>query len=188
MPLSERNNQKYGYKDYVTWPDEERWEIIDGVAYNMTPAPNVRHQRIVVNMIRFLDDSAEKKGCMLFVAPTDVVFDEYNVVQPDVFVVCDRTKVTAANIQGAPDLVIEILSPSTKLKDMREKRRLYESFGVMEYILIDPVAELAERFMLRDGVYGAPDVFNWDETVVISSLGFELGLWKIFEREKEQVG
>jgi len=186
MPLSERSNQKFGYKDYATWPDDERWEIIDGVAYDMTPAPNVKHQRIVSKLDRVLGDHAEKKGCMLFVAPTDVVFDEYNVVQPDVFVVCDRTKITAANIQGAPDLIIEILSPSTRLKDMREKRRLYESFAVMEYILIDPVDELAQRFMLKDGVYGAPDVFNWDETVLISALEFELGLWVVFERQKER--
>jgi Uma2 family endonuclease len=187
MPLFEHSNEKFGYKDYLTWPDDERWEIIDGVAYDMTPAPNVKHQRIVVNLARFLDEPAKKKACMLFVAPTDVVFDEYNVVQPDVFVVCDRAKITAANIQGAPDLIIEILSPSTRLKDMREKRRLYESFGVMEYILIDPVAELAERFMLRDGEYGAPDVFNWDETMVIGCLEFELILWNVFEKHKEQV-
>ena len=185
MLLPERDYQKFGYKDYVTWPDDQRWEIIAGVAYDMTPAPNVKHQRIVVNMVRLLDDPAEKKGCMLFVAPTDVVFDEYNVVQPDVFVVCDRAKITAANIQGAPNLVIEILSPSTHLKDMREKRRLYEAFGVEEYILIDPVAELAERFTLNNSVYGAPDVFNWNETMVMGCLGFELDLWVIFEKHKE---
>jgi len=186
MLLPERDYQKFGYKDYVTWPDDQRWEIIAGVAYDMTPAPNVKHQRIVVNMVRLLDDPAEKKGCMLFVAPTDVVFDEYNVVQPDVFVVCDRAKITAANIQGAPNLVIEILSPSTHLKDMREKRRLYEAFGVEEYILIDPVAEVVERFILTDGMYGAPDVFNWDETMEIITLATAIPLWEVFEKERDE--
>ena len=186
MPLSERSDHKFGYKDYVFWPEDERWEIIDGVAYDMTPAPNVKHQTIVSKLDRILGDYAEQKGCTLFVAPTDVVFDEYNIVQPDVFVVCDRTKIKIANIEGSPALVFEILSPSTRLRDMREKRKLYESFNVKEYILIDPVAEVVERFILTDGMYGAPDVFNWDETMEIITLATAIPLWEVFEKERDE--
>jgi Uma2 family endonuclease len=109
------------------------------------------------------------------------------VVQPDLLVVCDREKVTEANIQGAPDLVIEILSPTTGRKDRREKKALYERFGVREYIVLDPLNETVERLALTEGRYGQPDVFGWDETmrfVVLPEL--ELELWTVFEKEKTE--
>ena len=92
MGLAAKKEEGYTYNDYITWPDEERWEIIDVEAYDMSPAPRVKHQTIVTQLARKLGDKAEEKGCRLFVAPTDVVFDEYNIVQPDVFVVCDKKK------------------------------------------------------------------------------------------------
>jgi Uma2 family endonuclease len=186
MSLPKPVNEKFSYSDYVTWPDDERWEIIDGVAYNMTPAPVVKHQRIVSKLDRKLGEQAEEKGCTLFIAPTDVVFDEHNVVQPDVLVVCDRAKITEKNIRGAPDLVIEVLSPSTSVKDRREKKLLYERFGVREYILIHPEDELVERFFLEGGAYRAPDIFNWDEPLEILSLAIDLPLWEVFEKNREQ--
>jgi Uma2 family endonuclease len=96
-------------------------------------------------------------------------------------------KITEANIQGPPDLVIEILSPATGRKDRREKKALYERFGVREYIVLDPLNETVERLALGDGRYGHPDVFGWDETmrfVVFPEL--ELELWKVFEKEKTE--
>ena len=186
MSLPRPVNEKFSYSDYVTWPDDERWEIIDGVAYNMTPAPVVKHQTIVTNLIRELGDRPKEKGCRLLVAPTDVVFDEHNVVQPDVLVVCDRVKITEKNIRGAPDLVIEVLSPSTSVKDKREKKLLYERFGVREYILIHPEDELVERFFLEGSTYRAPDIFNWDESMEILTLAIELPLWEVFEKKRVQ--
>ena len=103
--------------DYLTWPDDERWEIVDGVAYNMTPAPSVRHQTVAGKLNRKLAN----KPCKPFIAPVDVIFSEYDIIQPDVFVVCDKSKITEDNIQGAPDLVIEVLSPTTATKDLRGK-------------------------------------------------------------------
>lgn len=183
-------SQKYTYQDYLDWPNDERWEIIEGVAYNMTPAPRVRHQRISRNIevILVSEIRSKKKECELFDAPTDVVFDQYNVVQPDVFVICDNSKITEDNIQGAPDLIIEVTSPSTSIKDKRGKKQLYERFGVKEYIIIHPEDELVERFNLEHEKYSAPEVFNWDETMKIESLGLDVNLWEIFEKQQEEKG
>ena len=183
MPVVEQIPESYTYMDYLTWADNERWEIIDGGAYNMTPAPKVIHQSIVSNFHIKLKTNPDNP-CFTGIAPTDVVFDEHNVVQPDVFVVCDETKITEDNIKGAPDFVVEVTSPSTSLKDKREKKNLYEKFGVKEYMLVYPEDELVERFILRDDKYGAPDVFNWDETVKIETLSLDVHLWEVFAKER----
>jgi Uma2 family endonuclease len=180
--------KKYTFRDYLTWPDSERWEIIDGVAYDMTPAPKVKHQRIVGLLDRKLADRIEEKGCSLFIAPTDVVLDEYNVVQPDVFIVCDKKKITDDNIQGAPDLIIEVASPGTELKDRREKKNAYENFGVKEYIIIFPEREYVERYCLKEARFGAPEIFNWDEILNLCFFETEINLREIFEKEKEHPG
>ena len=120
-----------------------------------------------------------------FDAPTDVVFDEYNVVQPDILVVCDPDKMRSANIQGAPDMIVEILSPSTTLTDRRDKLRLYERFEVREYLIVDPEQELVERYRMENQRYGSPDIFNCDE--IFPSFSFpelELPLWEVFAKEK----
>jgi Uma2 family endonuclease len=186
-PLAEDLGKRFTYAEYCTWDDEQRWELIDGVPYNMTPAPATRHQRILGNLHLCISSFLAGKVCTPFLAPTDVVFDDHNVVQPDLLVVCDRGKITEANIQGAPDLVIEILSPATGRKDRREKKALYERFGVREYIVLDALNETVERLTLTDSRYGQPDVFGWDETmrfVVFPEL--ELELWNVFEKEKTE--
>jgi len=125
---------------------------------------------------------------MPFYAPTDVVLSESDVVQPDVFVVCDRDKITEANIQGAPDLVIEVLSPSTSAKDYREKKRLYERSGVREYIMADPEGQFVNRFILgEDGLYDRGDIMVANETLVLKSLSdIEIALSNVFETEPKQ--
>ena len=187
MTQAKSITKKYTYQDYIHWSDEERWEIIDGAAYNMTPAPSVKHQTISRNIEVFLvnETRTRKKECEVFDAPTDVVFDEFNVVQPDILVVCDKTKITDENIKGAPDLIIEVTSPSTSLKDRREKKKLYEKFGVKEYLIVYPDEELEERFLFQNDKYGAPEVFNWNETMRIESLDLDVDLWEIFEKERE---
>lgn len=184
MGLAIKMEKKISYADYLTWPDEERWEIIDGFAYSMTPAPVLQHQRLVMNIGAMLREKLKGKKCTPWIAPTDVVLSEYDVVQPDIFVVCDRSKITPANIQGAPDLVIEVLSPATAIKDKREKKALYEKYGVNEYIIIDPTDMYLERFVLADGKYGIPDIFGPQEVLPLASLeGIELPLWEVFEVE-----
>lgn len=180
LPLEKR----YTFEDYLTWLDDERWELIDGIAYNMTPAPSFKHQRLAGNFYRILGNKLSGKPCIPGISPIDVVLSEYDVVQPDVLVVCDKRKITEANIQGAPDLIIEVLSPSTAIKDKREKKTLYERCGVREYILIDPTESYVERFALKDGVYGVPEIFGSQEVLSLKSLeGMEIPLWEVFEVE-----
>ena len=177
----------FTYTDYKSWPDEERWEIIDGEAYNMTPAPTVRHQRISANLFSIFTAYFKGKQCRPFYAPMDVVLDDFNVVQPDLLVICDPNKITEANIQGSPDLVVEILSPSTKLKDKREKKALYERFGVREYLIVYPEDEMVEQYRLLDVRY-VSDVFNWDQ--ILSLFAFpdlELQLCDVFEKDMAKI-
>ncbi|MDO8445324.1 MAG: Uma2 family endonuclease [Deltaproteobacteria bacterium] len=180
-----KKDKRYTYQDYVSWDDGERWEIIDGEVYCMTPAPKIRHQNIVLQLAGKLGDRVKEKGCRFFIAPTDVVFDEYNVVQPDVFVVCDKNKITEDNIKGAPDLIVEVISASTELKDKREKKNLYERFGVKEYLIVYPEREYLERYSLENNRYGAPELFNWDEVLKVRSFEIEINLWEIFEKERQ---
>ena len=100
-------DHRHTWTEYRTWPDDERWEIIDGVAYNMSPAPSTRHQAIVGNLFAYLHRHLAGKGCRPLMAPTDVRLSETNVVQPDILVVCDPAPIMASHIEGAPDLVCE---------------------------------------------------------------------------------
>ena len=181
---AEKINKKFTYADYLSWPDEERWEIINGQAFAMTPAPSIRHQKIVGKLYTKLENSLSGKQCIPFVAPTDVVLDDFNVVQPDILVVCDPAKITEANVQGTPDLIIEVVSPSTTLRDRREKKALYELFGVREYILVYPENEIVERVYLVDRKFSAPDLLNWDETLHLNLFSdMAINLWEIFEKK-----
>ncbi len=186
-PTAEKMGNGFTYSDYLRWPEDERWEIINGKAYAMTPAPSIRHQKISMYISSLFAQHLKGKGCQPFHAPIDVVFDEANIVQPDLLVICDKSKITEANIQGAPDLVIEILSPSTALKDKREKKALYERFGVREYLIVYPAEELVERFLLGDGRYSAPEVFGWDEVLPLAVFPeLHLNLWEVFDRQLPQ--
>ena len=185
MAGAPKKNERYTYQDYLSWPEEERWELIDGVAFSMVPAPSTRHQKIVWKLSgEIYRHLAGQDRCQGFSAPTDVVLDEFNVVQPDLFVVCDQKKISEQSVNGAPDLVIEVVSPATEVKDRREKRDLYERFGVQEYILIFPEREYAERYVLKEGSFSAPEIINWDETLEIAVLGLDLKMWEIFERQR----
>lgn len=177
----------FTYQDYAKWPEDERWEIIAGEAYAMTPAPSIRHQRISRHLISLFDRFFQGRECEPFEAPTDVVFDQQNVVQPDLLVVCDQNKITEKNIQGAPDLVVEIISPATALKDRREKKALYERFGVREYLIVYPAEELVGRFVMSDGSYGVEEVFGWDEVLLLAIFPeLRLNLWEVFDKQPPQ--
>lgn len=182
MIPAKKLDRKYTVKEYLSWPDGERWELIDGIAYNMSPAPSIRHQQVVLAVARMVQSKFTSNSCMVGVAPMDVVLSEHDVVQPDVIVVCDRKKITEANIQGAPDLVVEVLSPSTAIRDKKDKKALYEKHGVREYIIIDPAGRYVERYVLKDGVYGLPDILGPEETLLLHSLeGMEIQLKDVFE-------
>jgi len=169
--------------DYLSWDDGERWELIGGVAYNMSPAPSIKHHDIGLNFYSLLRNRLKGKPCKPFAAPVDVVLSEHDVVQPDVFAVCDPTKITPKNIQGAPDFVVEILSPSTSRKDLREKKALYERSGVAEYLVLGPLELYALLFRLdANGRYGAGEVYGPEESFELQILGGEtVDLREVFE-------
>ncbi len=104
-------------------------------------------------------------------------------MQPDIFVICDRTKITEKNIQGVPDLVFEVLSPVTALKDEREKKLLYERYGVREYIIVDPIGLYLERYVLGyDLIYGLPEILGYEERLFLKAFeGIEITLTDLFE-------
>ncbi len=185
VSLVEKVDKKYTYNDYLNWPDDMRCEIIDGKVYDMSPAPTTKHQKIGVKLKRAIFKQDNKlKNCELYDAPTDVVFDEYNVVQPDILIVCDKGKITQNNIHGAPDLIIEIVSKATAYKDTKVKKDLYERYGVKEYIIIFPDLEFVERYVMVDEKYSFPERFNWDEALKLKTFDIEIPLWEIFEKEK----
>jgi Uma2 family endonuclease len=139
-------NPHFTYGDYRVWQGDERWELIDGEAWAMSPAPSLRHQEIIGELYRQLANHLLGKPCRVLMAPLDVRLpqsdetdDEIDtVVQPDIVVVCDRRKIDAKGIRGAPDWVIEVLSPATAIRDRVAKRDLFERHGVLEYWLVDP--------------------------------------------------
>ena len=143
MATTTESGVRQTYKDYCATPDDERYELLDGKLM-MVPAPNTKHQRLVVRLIRELKEFAEEQDLgTVYVAPCDVFLTDTNVVQPDVlFISRSREhRVTAKDVRGAPDLVIEILSPSTAENDEGPKRELFGRHGVLEYWIVDPIAE-----------------------------------------------
>lgn len=123
------------------------------------------------------------KKCKTYVSPFDMVFDDDNVTQPDVLVVCDPKKITQKNIQGAPDVIFEVLSPSTERKDRFTKKHLYEKFGVKEYILIDVDAKYAEHYILQpENTFNQGDSFGIGDIITIQSLDdLKIPMKEVFE-------
>lgn len=163
------NLDGYTYGDYVTWPEVERWEIIEGRTYSMSPAPAVPHQHVSIRLGAQLLVLFEGLPCHVFAAPFDVRLprgDETDesidtVVQPDLVVVCDggRGQLDDQGCRGAPDLVVEILSPSTAAKDQIVKRALYEKHGVRELWLVHPVDRVVTTYLLDNkGSFGAATI------------------------------
>ncbi|MDO9227095.1 MAG: Uma2 family endonuclease [Pseudomonadota bacterium] len=156
-------------EDYFLSPDETRWELIDGVAWDMAAAPVILHQlvssRVEVTLSnrmealgkRRTDDGEPPLHCVLLHAPVDVRLGDITVVQPDVVIVCDPAKLANGKyVNGAPDMVMEVLSASTAKKDRRIKLRLYQSAGVPEYLILDPYGKTVERYLLESGQYVMP--------------------------------
>lgn len=170
-------NVKFSYKDYLSWDaDNERWELIHGVAYDMSPAPTRKHQDIFRNIFKELAIYLDDKDCSVYAAPFDVRLptgfqtdDEIEtVVQPDISIFCDEDKLDDRGAIGAPDLIVEILSPSTAAKDLKEKFFLYESAGVKEYWIVDPANETLTVYILgKDKKYPRGVVYAGEDKVKV---------------------
>jgi Uma2 family endonuclease len=138
-----RGYERYSWKDYLSWSEEERFELIDGVAYAMSPAPGRKHQRMVSELNRQIANALLKSSCQVYPAPLDVKLsgevadDAPTVVQPDLTVVCNADKLTEQGVAGAPDLVIEIVSPESGYHDRARKFDRYQRYGVSEYWIVD---------------------------------------------------
>ncbi|MFW5743083.1 MAG: Uma2 family endonuclease [Spirochaetota bacterium] len=166
---------RFTYADYLTWTDdEERWELIDGVAYDMSPAPGRRHQWILGQLFRAIADITDRQGYETYVAPFDVRLAEpgaaddevTTVVQPDVSVYCGGDKLDDRGAHDAPDLVVEILSPSTSYKDQTHKLARYERAGVREYWIVNGEAAWVMVYRLQaDGRYAKPDYYEGGEPI-----------------------
>ena len=165
---SDNENRLYTLEDYLRLPDDQRVELIDGVFYDMA-APTTIHQSIAGFLHKkFLDFVMANKGpCFPFISPVDVQLDcdDKTVVQPDVLVVCDRTKYKNGRVFGAPDLVIEVLSPSTRRKDMQLKMYKYAGAGVREYWMVDPEKKLVVQYDLEH--LGIPAIYNFQSVIPV---------------------
>lgn len=154
---------EWTYQSYAQIPDDgRRYEIVNGVLY-MSPSPNVPHQRIVIRLIRYLTRYIEDTGLgIVLTAPSDVELSPRNVVQPDLFVVLNAglKKVKVSHTIGAPDLVIEIASPSTAIHDRNRKYHIYAQAGVSEYWIAEPTTKSVEVLVLESGEYHSLGVFR----------------------------
>ena len=161
----------YTYDDYLTWRFEESLELIKGHIYRMSPAPRTRHQKISMRLSGELYNAFRNKSCDIYSAPFDVRLPNpdyqpgfnnkiYTVVQPDISIICDQSKIDELGCLGAPDWVIEITSPSTHKKDFNEKFDLYESAGVREYWIAVPKSNELYVYSLKDGQYEQQEVYE----------------------------
>ncbi|NOT12885.1 MAG: Uma2 family endonuclease [Methylococcaceae bacterium] len=168
MGLALKDGQQHCYGDYLTWSDDSRYELIDGDAYLMAPAPDLGHQEVAGEVYLQIRLALKNKACRAFIAPVDVRLPKQNetdelidtVVQPDVLVVCDSNKLDRRGVRGAPDWVVEVLSPSTASHDQIIKRNLYERHGVREYWLVHPMDKVLTVYRLFEGEYGKPELFE----------------------------
>lgn len=186
-----KEHERFTYADYLAWPDEERWELIEGVPYMMSPAPTRKHQELAGNLHSLLHQYLKGKKCKVYVAPFDVRLPETQgssdeqtetVVQPDIVVVCDPDKLDDRGCKGAPDLVIEITSPRSAEHDLKDKFYLYQRVGVLEYWIVNQSDNTLMVFK-RDaiGEYGRPEMYGSRDKVAVPLLGdLEIDLAEVF--------
>lgn len=172
------------YRHYLQLPEGLRYEILEGDLYSMTPAPSPYHQRISSRLQIALDEFVEKRDLgLVFNAPIDVVLSDFNVLQPDLIYIAKPRLgiIKKTGIFGSPDLVIEILSPSTVARDREIKKAVYERFSVQEFWLVDPETKNLELFSLQEGRFMLRSTFGLKDTLCSELLPeFELALVDVF--------
>lgn len=146
-------DKQFTWADYLGWPDDERWEIINGIAYDMSPSPSFKHQDTVRLLAHSLSNHFQGKKCTPIISPMDLKLDDFNVVQPDLMVVCEPNQIKDKHIEGPPTLIIEVLSPSNAANDRVRKMNLYAKFGVKEYWIVTPFPPLVEVYILEGKHY-----------------------------------
>ena len=183
-------NEHYTSADYLSWDNSDRMELINGNVVMMA-SPTFIHQRILGQIYRQFANFLDEKPCEPFLSPLDVRLFEKDgdkpenvntVVQPDILVICDHKKIDEHGIKGAPDLVVEILSPSTQGHDCFVKLNLYQQAGVREYWLVDPESKTVKVLVLDDeGIYHISKAYKQTDTVKVNILnGCAIELDKVF--------
>ena len=179
MALPRRDTLQHTYADYLTWPDGERHELIDGIAYiKEPPAPSRFHQELTGELYLQVRLALEGTSWRAYVAPFDVRLPKAGeaddqidtVVQPDVLIVCDRRKLDRRGMCGAPDWVAEVLSPTTASHDQIVKIPIYERAGVREVWLIHPMDRMLTIYRLDDGSYGYPTILELKGRTAIAAI------------------
>lgn len=169
MTQATRILPNYTYDEYCKW--EGKWEIIDGIPYAMSPSPSLKHQIIASRLNVILGNSTAAIGCIPceVVQPIDIKISEYTVVQPDLSIICAPPKKDFLDFP--PVMVVEILSPSTREKDLITKYELYRGFGIKYYVVIDPENDSIASHILHEGKYkksASPYTFELTENCTIS--------------------
>jgi Uma2 family endonuclease len=168
--------QQYSYADYLTWQFSERVELLKGYVRQMA-APNTKHQRVSIVLERIWGNYLDKKNCEVFHAPFDVRLynrkksllqekEVFTVVQPDICIICDAAKIDARGCNGAPELIIEILSPSNSAIDIKDKYKLYAEAGVTEYWIVYPEEQHIQQYVLDNEVYRLQNVVTKTEKII----------------------
>ena len=181
----------YTYADYLKWEFDERLELIRGKVFRMSPGPNTIHQQVVGVVYNSLYNFLKHKPCRVFVAPFDVRFfrrskddqEIMTVLQPDICVICDPSKIDQRGVIGAPDIVIEVLSPGNNKKELKNKYEIYEEAGVLEYWIFHPTEKTFLRYRLNEnGKFQLWDFLTLGDQVTTLVLpGFSLSLDEVFE-------
>ncbi|MCI8807099.1 MAG: Uma2 family endonuclease [Oscillospiraceae bacterium] len=171
--------ERYTFADCLTWREDERIEIIDGEPVMMAPPPSSEHQEISMELSAQLHAYLRGKRCKVYAAPFAVRLFEKDgdrpddvdtMVEPDISVVCDPNKIDRHGCKGAPDMVVEILSPSTQRHDRFTKFSLYQRAGVKEYWIVDPESKAAQSFVLEDGRYSVKEYGTTGDKMRVSVL------------------
>lgn len=167
MQRASKTSEQYCYNEYLQLPDDFSYEILEGVLYAMTPSPTVQHQLVLRNILMLFVDKLKNTGCEVISAPCDVLLPEKDediehtgtIVQPDIFVVCDKSKLKDNYSLGAPDLIVEIVSPSRPSMDYVKKLHIYEKHGVREYWIANYQQKEVMIYKLDDNEYGVPKTY-----------------------------
>jgi Uma2 family endonuclease len=179
MATMEPKTRRYTYEDLAGFPqDNLRRELIDGELV-VTAAPSTRHQGVVMRLAGELYQYAKEHGGEVFPAPTDVYFSETSIVEPDVLFVSaeNLSRVEPKFIRSAPDVVVEVSSPSTRRLELHRKLELYERYGVPEYWYADLESDRVEVYRLDDGRYGSPALLTRKDVLESSRIpGFSIGV------------
>jgi Uma2 family endonuclease len=182
-------SKSYTYVDYLSWKFNERVELIMGKIFKISPAPISQHQQISIALSSAIYNFLKGKECKVFTAPFDVRLpitdkngESNTVVQPDICVICDPKKIDRKGCNGAPDLIIEIVSDSSVKRDLHEKYDLYELSGVQEYWIIHPNDKSLSVFLLKDGTYISTKPLTYDDKATSSILpGLSIDLNEVFQ-------